>query len=244
MPVFAGWGRSGSGALLSTAACCSSSLLTREQTEQDSLPARTVKRLKERSALRSLLFPSLHPLSLDPAATSRCVLAYLLLCSGAVCPTSVGEPHECVSGRVHPAGAEICVLIGESATGLLHAAERSRAPLIVLGTHGRRTSPRGSIGTTAERVCAESTVPVLLVSNQRPSGRINVVIIPVPPLRPRGNDILLLAQHFLKQQPTRSGKAVTGLSDAAARRLLDYDWPGNVRGSPALKRRARCDYES
>ena len=59
--------------------------------------------------------------------------------------------------------------------------------------------------------------------------RINVVSIPLPPLRARGNDVLLLAQHFLRKQATRSGKAVTSISNAAARKLLYYEWPGNVR---------------
>jgi DNA-binding NtrC family response regulator len=59
--------------------------------------------------------------------------------------------------------------------------------------------------------------------------RINVVPIAVPPLRSRGNDILLLAQHFLKLSATRMQKAVEGISPSAAALLLHYDWPGNVR---------------
>ena len=59
--------------------------------------------------------------------------------------------------------------------------------------------------------------------------RINVVRIPVPPLRSRGNDILLLAQRFLEKFAARSGKPIKGISSSAADRLLSYDWPGNVR---------------
>jgi two-component system response regulator HydG len=59
--------------------------------------------------------------------------------------------------------------------------------------------------------------------------RINVVAIPVPPLRARAGDILLLAQYFLKRIAARSSKPVQGISPAAARLLMDYDWPGNVR---------------
>jgi two-component system response regulator HydG len=59
--------------------------------------------------------------------------------------------------------------------------------------------------------------------------RINTVIIQMPPLRARGNDILLLSQHFLKTKTGRQGKQVTSISTAAARKLLEYDWPGNVR---------------
>jgi two-component system response regulator HydG len=59
--------------------------------------------------------------------------------------------------------------------------------------------------------------------------RINVVHIPLPPLRVRREDILMLAQHFLKNYATSEGKQVTGIASPAARKLLEYDWPGNVR---------------
>jgi DNA-binding NtrC family response regulator len=59
--------------------------------------------------------------------------------------------------------------------------------------------------------------------------RINVVRIEVPPLRTRGTDVLLLAQRFLKRSASRAEKQVTGISDAAARKLMEYRWPGNVR---------------
>jgi two-component system response regulator HydG len=59
--------------------------------------------------------------------------------------------------------------------------------------------------------------------------RINVIQISVPPLRARGNDVLVLAQSFVEQFAGRAGKTVTGLSTAAAERLLSYTWPGNVR---------------
>jgi DNA-binding NtrC family response regulator len=59
--------------------------------------------------------------------------------------------------------------------------------------------------------------------------RINVVAIPVPPLRARAGDILLLAQYFLTRSAQRSHKPVHGISAPAARLLMEYDWPGNVR---------------
>jgi two-component system response regulator HydG len=59
--------------------------------------------------------------------------------------------------------------------------------------------------------------------------RINVVRLDLPPLRARGNDVLLLAQHFLKAAARRYGKQVTGFLGPAAERLLGYSWPGNVR---------------
>ncbi|MBN2429554.1 MAG: sigma-54-dependent Fis family transcriptional regulator [Deltaproteobacteria bacterium] len=59
--------------------------------------------------------------------------------------------------------------------------------------------------------------------------RLNVIQIDIPPLSARGNDILLLAQHFISELAGKFGKSVTGLAEPAARRLLVYSWPGNVR---------------
>jgi two-component system response regulator HydG len=59
--------------------------------------------------------------------------------------------------------------------------------------------------------------------------RINVVRIHVPPLRARGNDILLLAQHFLERYAAQSRRGVVGMTSGAADKLLSYPWPGNVR---------------
>ncbi len=59
--------------------------------------------------------------------------------------------------------------------------------------------------------------------------RIQVIEIEVPPLRARGNDVLLLAQHFIEQSGATNGKAVSGVTAPAAKKLLAYGWPGNVR---------------
>src|SRR5262245_40028087 len=57
--------------------------------------------------------------------------------------------------------------------------------------------------------------------------RINVVQIDLPPLRARAGDVRQLAEHFLRGHAERSGRAPIGISPAAARKLIDYDWPGN-----------------
>ena len=59
--------------------------------------------------------------------------------------------------------------------------------------------------------------------------RINVITVKLPPLRARGNDVLLLAQNFVQRFATRSAKRVVGLTSNAAEKLLAYAWPGNVR---------------
>jgi DNA-binding NtrC family response regulator len=59
--------------------------------------------------------------------------------------------------------------------------------------------------------------------------RISAVPMTIPPLRERGNDVLLLAEHFLEQFKREFGKAGLELSSEAKDRLLHYRWPGNVR---------------
>ncbi|MEA3361683.1 MAG: sigma-54 dependent transcriptional regulator [Thermodesulfobacteriota bacterium] len=59
--------------------------------------------------------------------------------------------------------------------------------------------------------------------------RLNVIELELPPLRDRGNDILLLASKFIQQLGQRFNKSVVGLAQPAAACLLAYPWPGNVR---------------
>jgi DNA-binding NtrC family response regulator len=59
--------------------------------------------------------------------------------------------------------------------------------------------------------------------------RISAVPITIPPLRERGNDVLLLAQYFLEKFSREFAKPGLELSADARERLLEYRWPGNVR---------------
>jgi len=59
--------------------------------------------------------------------------------------------------------------------------------------------------------------------------RLNVVPIIVPPLRQRREDIALLANHFLERLEREGGRGVPSLTPAALERLVEYDWPGNIR---------------
>ncbi len=59
--------------------------------------------------------------------------------------------------------------------------------------------------------------------------RIAVIRIPLPPLRTRAGDVLLLAQTFLDRAAARMGRGVVGITTPVARALLGYSWPGNVR---------------
>jgi DNA-binding NtrC family response regulator len=59
--------------------------------------------------------------------------------------------------------------------------------------------------------------------------RLNVVPFNLPPLRERGDDIMLLADHFLKIFRAGLGKNITAFSPAARHKLMAHRWPGNVR---------------
>lgn len=59
--------------------------------------------------------------------------------------------------------------------------------------------------------------------------RLSVYPVPIPALRERGNDVLMLAGHFLELNRARLGLRGLRLSPAAERALLAYSWPGNVR---------------
>jgi len=59
--------------------------------------------------------------------------------------------------------------------------------------------------------------------------RLNVVQLRLPPLRDRGEDVLLLADHFLKSFGVSMNKTTRGISKAARQKLMAHHWPGNVR---------------
>jgi DNA-binding NtrC family response regulator len=59
--------------------------------------------------------------------------------------------------------------------------------------------------------------------------RLNVVQFRPPPLRDRGADVILLAEHFLKYFSVTMNRRIEGFSKAACQQLLAHHWPGNVR---------------
>jgi DNA-binding NtrC family response regulator len=68
--------------------------------------------------------------------------------------------------------------------------------------------------------------------------RLNGYTITLPPLRDREGDRILLLEHFLAQLKRELGKKVQGIAPAALQRLLDYDWPGNIRELQGVLRQA------
>jgi DNA-binding NtrC family response regulator len=59
--------------------------------------------------------------------------------------------------------------------------------------------------------------------------RINTIVIEIPPLRDRGEDIVLLAEHFLKEYAAKYEKFSLKFSSKTLDKLMKYNWPGNVR---------------
>lgn len=93
------------------------------------------------------------------------------------------------------------------------------------------------------RVIAASNVPLKeLVSQGRMRTdfyyRINVIPIRLIPLRQRIEDIPLLVQDFLRQHPLAKRKGITAISKLAMNRLMEYDWPGNIRELQNILERA------
>ena len=95
------------------------------------------------------------------------------------------------------------------------------------------------VGTTQERsvaawfiVATNRNINELMQSGQFRSDlyyRLNVLNITMPPLRERGQDIMILADHFARQTAKRYGLKNTSFSKDAGQSIVNYPWPGNVR---------------
>ena len=59
--------------------------------------------------------------------------------------------------------------------------------------------------------------------------RINTIELHIPPLRERGNDIILLAEYFVRRFAMKYKKNIQGIAKEVQKKLLAYHWPGNVR---------------
>lgn len=59
--------------------------------------------------------------------------------------------------------------------------------------------------------------------------RINIFSVDIPPLRDRKDDIPILVEHFTGKHIKRYGKTIEGLEPKAMKKLISYNWPGNIR---------------
>jgi DNA-binding NtrC family response regulator len=132
-------------------------------------------------------------------------------------------------------------LLVEANGGTLFLDEIGEMPLsmqakLLRALQERRARPVGGnqeVAFDARIVCATSRDLEADVAEHRFREdlfyRINVIRIHLPPLRARGNDILLVAQHLIERFARHSKKQVLGITSPAAEKLLAYAWPGNVR---------------
>lgn len=141
-------------------------------------------------------------------------------------------------------------LIEAAEDGVLFLDEIGELPLDLqsklLAVLERRTLRR--VGTTQERPVAAWIVAATNrdIESLSEKGefrsdlyyRLNVMSLEMPPLRQRGNDILLLADHFAAQTARRYGIQLDGFSEDAEQALIEYSWPGNVREMKHILERA------
>lgn len=120
--------------------------------------------------------------------------------------------------------------------GNLPLAQQAKLLTALQSRRIRRVGSNEEIPLDIRLICATNQPLAQMVQNHsEPSFRedlfyrINTVEIRVPPLRARGGDIRRLAEHFLAAYAAQYRKPVPALSDAALRKLEQYDWPGNVR---------------
>ncbi len=96
-----------------------------------------------------------------------------------------------------------------------------------------RLGTNRSIPIDIRLICATNLPAEQLLSEQRFRQdllyRINTVQISLPPLRKRSEDIVPLAEHYLRVYSNKYQKPQLHLSGGALRRLTEYSWPGNVR---------------
>lgn len=150
--------------------------------------------------------------SLGPDAAPRCWIAgtvsdrseQVVPASGTVFLDEVGELDASLQSRLLRA-------LDSVPARLVRGAARSSRRIIAAAS--------GDLGAMA---CAGRFRGDLL-------SRLKVVHLQLPPLRERGQDILMLANHFLRVHGARYGKPGLSLSAAAQRRLAKHEWPGNVR---------------
>lgn len=96
-----------------------------------------------------------------------------------------------------------------------------------------RVGGSGTVTSTARLIAATNrNLEKAMKENEFRSDlfyRLNVYTIKLPPLRERGDDIQLLANHFLTRYACEMGKEITGFAPEAMQQLMCHPWPGNVR---------------
>ncbi len=168
----------------------------------------------------------LHTLAGRPGTFQRVSLDARAAGAAELAATLAAAVHACAGGTLYLAaldGARADAMAGAGAA-LRPATGRARsapAPRLVVSA-GRELVPH------ARRARAGEFPPRF------------AHVVDVPPLRERGEDVLLLARHFLAEVALGAGVPVRAPGEACAQALLAYSWPGNVRELRELCARLAC----
>ncbi len=147
-------------------------------------------------------------------------------------------------------------LLEEADGGTIFLDEIADAPLSVQAKL-LRVLEEGEIRRVGDTQYRKVDVRVICATNKRLSDevragrfredlfyRLNVITIPIAPLRERRKDIPLLAEHFLKLYSSKMNKKLLGFGEGAMESLVNNDWPGNVRQLENVVERAVALSES
>ena len=140
------------------------------------------------------------------------------------------DAHQARAGKFELADQGTLFLdeIGDMSLGGQAKLLRVLEEKVVVRVGGSKTIP------TAARVVAATNQDLAKLVKERKFRedlffRLNVVTIEIPPLRDRGDDIILLAEHFISEFCKKARRPVLKFSAAAEKKLLLHTWPGNVR---------------
>jgi two-component system repressor protein LuxO len=97
----------------------------------------------------------------------------------------------------------------------------------------QKVGSSGSKKVDIRFICATHYEPIAMIESghfrEDLYHRLNVIPIHLPPLRERGDDVLLIARHFLAHYAAEENKSFVSFEPEVETRLKDYDWLGNVR---------------
>ncbi len=117
--------------------------------------------------------------------------------------------------------------------GELSLAVQSKLLRVLEDRTFERVGSNRAMTVQARIVCASNRNLEKMISEKKFRSdlffRISVVRMTVPPLRERGDDLVLLAQQLLADASQHAGRRITGFSAAALKAIREYSWPGNVR---------------
>ncbi len=117
--------------------------------------------------------------------------------------------------------------------GNISLQQQAKLLTVLQNRHINRLGSNESIPVDIRLICA-TNVPLVELANENKFRkdliyRINTVEIIIPPLRKRGNDIILLAEHYRNIYSNKYMKNIDGFKSDAKDKLLSYNFPGNVR---------------